>query len=423
MKVIVIGAGLIGISSAYFLAKEGYEVTVIEKNSKPGMGTSYANGGQISACYSEPWASISNLKKMISWMTIESSPILFKPNLDLNQWHYALQFLYQALPFNNRKNIKELLGLSLYSRNTLQELRDDLGDRLQYNYNTSGIATIYTSTKDFEMGKQSAQFMSQFGCHRIIKNKEETIELLPDLNEQLIIHGSDYSPEDETGDALLYCSELEKVCLDMGVKFIYDHEALQFYFADDENIREVYIHPTLKENETFSNDKVIFLDAHAFVLATATSTFKLGDPIGVKPLIYPVKGYSATIDILDHSLITDVSITDSENKMVFTKLGNKLRIAGTAEFNGYDLSLNPVRCNALVNRAKQLFKPGALDYDSTVFWTGLRPTTPSSVPVIKKTSYENLFLNVGHGTLGFTMAAGSGRILTQIIKKYFNGEN
>lgn len=424
MKVVVIGAGLIGISSAYFLAKEGYDVIVIEKNNEPGSETSFANGGQISVCYSEPWASMSNLKKMISWMGKESSPILFKPQFDPNQWNYALQFLYQCLPFNNRKNIKELLGLSLYSRNTLQEMREELGDNLQYNQLTSGILTIYTSEKDFQSGKSAAKFMNQFGCDRIIKTQQETLELLPQLEHaKPTIFGSDFSPEDETGDANLYCKQLAKICLDMGVQFMYGYEALQFYFSDDEHLQGVYVHPTLKDGETNYSKDVFHIEGHAFVLATASLTYKLGIPIGVNPCVYPVKGYSATLDIKDNSLVSDISITDSSHKMVFTKLNNKLRIAGTAEFNGFNYDLNTTRCNALINRAKELFHPNSLDFDNPFFWTGLRPTTPSSVPIIKKTSYENLFLNIGHGTLGFTMAPGSGRILTQTIKKYLNGES
>lgn len=422
MKIIIIGAGLIGISTAYFLAKDGYEVVVVEKNEQPGNGTSFANGGQISVCYSEPWASLSNLKKMISWIGKESSPILFKPQMDINQWMWGSKFLWECLPFNNRKNIKELLGLSLYSRNTLQEMREELGNKFNYNHSTSGILTIYTSEKDFQDGKNAAQFMSQFGCNRIIKSAQETLELAPQLKySSNQIYGSDFSPEDESGDAYLYCSELEKICREMGVQFIYGQEAIQFQFYDDGHIDEVYIHPTIKNNEQYNSDKITYLKAHAFILATASYTSKLTHNLGINVPIYPVKGYSATIDIKDDSLISDISITDTSHKMVFTKIKDKLRIAGTAEFNGFNYELNNIRCEALVNRAKELFHKDSVDFENPTFWTGLRPTTPSSCPIIKGTHYDNLFINAGHGTLGFTMAPGSGKLMHQIIRKYFLG--
>lgn len=421
MKIIVVGAGLIGVSSAYFLAREGFDVTVVEKSSHPAMGTSFANGGQISVCYSEPWASMSNLRKMISWLGKEDSPILFKPSLQLEQWLWGVQFLWQCLPFNNRHNIKELIGLSLYSRNTLQEMRKELGDKLSYNHLTKGILTVYSSSEDFIKGQQDAHFMSQFGCNRIIKNQDEVYAMAPFLkNSQQTIYGADFSPEDESGDARLYCEELTNVCLNMGVKFLFNHEVTTLVpHHEDEFLEAVGVSPVNSDGSLIPHSEFM-LNAQAFVLCTASHSTKFASMLGSYLPIYPVKGYSASFNIKDQSLVNDFSMTDSSKKMVFTKIGNQLRVAGTAEFNGFNMDDNPARSQALVERTKQFYDDNAIDFNSPTFWHGLRPTTPNSIPYLRRL-WHNVFVNAGHGTLGFTLAAGSGKLLSNQLKEHFKG--
>lgn len=422
MKVVVIGAGLIGLSSAYFLAREGFDVTVIEKNPMPALGASFANGGQVSVCYSEPWASTSNLRKMISWLGKEDSPILLKPSFDINQWAWATQFLWQCLPYNNRRNIKELIGLSLYSRNTLQEMRRDLGDKLFYNHQTNGILTVYSSAEDFAKGQQDASFMSQFGCHRIVKSPEQVFEMAPFLKfSQQKIFGADFSPEDETGDAKLFCDSLTQICKDMGVYFLFSHEVTSILPHDGDDFIESVVVTPLDAHSHKINESSFALDAHAFVVCAANHTPAFASMLGSYLPIYPVKGYSATFDIKDQSLVNDFSMTDSSKKMVFTKLGDKLRVAGTAEFNGYNTDDNPARSFSLVSRAQQFYSSDAIDFSSAFFWHGLRPTTPNSIPVIK-IIWQNVILNAGHGTLGFTLAPGSGKIAASKVKQIFKGQ-
>lgn len=297
-------------------------------------------------------------------------------------------------------------------------MRLELGNKLSYNESTSGILTVYSSEKDFIKGQQDAKFMSQFGCNRIIKNAQETLEIAPSLlNASQKIYGSDYSPEDESGDAHLFCIELFNVCKSMGVKFIFNHEVFNLNSYEDEFIDDISVAPIINGQKDLKN--AFLIKAQLFVVAAASYSKNLLNIIGYNLPIYPVKGYSATLNILDNSLVSDVSITDSSHKMVFTKIGDKLRIAGTAEFNGFNYEHNEARSNALINRAKQLYHPNALDFNSPVFWNGLRPTTPSSFPIMRS-YHQNVFVNAGHGTLGFTMAAGSGKIMANNIKSYFS---
>lgn len=406
MKIIILGSGLIGVSSAYFLRKSGHEVTVIDRQNGSGLETSYANGGQISVCYSEPWSSFSNLKKMIGWLGKEDSPILVRPKLNMHQISWGLNFLHECLPSRNQQNIRDMLKLALYSRTTLQEIRQE--ENLSYDQLLNGILTFYTSQDGFEHGIESAKFMSQFGCNRLIKNTEETLAIEPALrNSTLPIYRSDYSPEDESGDALLYTQQMTQICQKMGVQFLFNHEISELV-VNKGKISAVIVknmHTNLMSN----------LTADSFVLALGSYSYPIAKKIGVNLSIYPAKGYSATVPIIDSELVNQVSLTDMDTKTVYTRIGNTLRIAGTAEFNGFDLKLNKNRCDALITRVRKIF-PEGLDYDNTQFWTGLRPATPGNVPIIERTKkYPNLYINAGHGTLGWTMASGSGKLIAQII--------
>ena len=413
MNIIILGAGLIGVSSAYYLNKVGHNVTVIDRQEKSGQETSFANGGQISVCYSEPWSSISNLKKIIGWLGKEDSPILFRPQLDIAQMQWGMRFLKECLPANNKSNIQKMLKIALYSRQSLQELR--AVENLQYEQQTNGILTFYTSKDSFEQGKEAAKFMSAFGCDRYIKTTEETLSIEQSLkNCTLPIYGSDFTPDDESGNALIYTEQLTQICKQNGVQFLFNHDIKKFNLNLDGD--------TITSVVTENNDKSFVLQADKFVLAAGSYSSLLAKSIGVYLPIYPAKGYSATLDITDPDLINYVSLTDMDNKTVYTRLGNKLRIAGTAEFNGYNLDLNEQRCKSLVDRVRKIL-PNGLDYDNPFFWTGLRPATPGNVPIIQKFK-NNLYVNSGHGTLGWTMATGSGKLISQIInnKPLFGNE-
>lgn len=421
MKVIVLGAGLLGVCSAYFLKKEGFEVTVIDRQKDVALETSFANGGQISVCYSEPWSNFSNIKKMISWIGKEDSPLLIKPAFDWKQISWFSKFLIECFPNNNHENIKSMLELSLFSRQTLQTIREE--HNLNYEQQTKGILTFYTSEKSFKEGIKSANFMSSFGCERVIKNKEETFFIEPTLkNSSINIFGSDYTADDESGDAKIFTDKLKDICIESGVKFIFNKEIINVSHFNNK-ISSVFI--TDKFNVISSiknNDKVkilsssreeVFGDIFLNCLGSYSSLF--ANKLGINLPIYPAKGYSATIPIINSELINTVSLTDIDSKIVLTRIGNFLRIAGTAEFNGYNLELNLKRCLALTNRTKILY-PYGLDFNNINYWTGLRPATPGMKPIIRQEKIKNLFTNSGHGTLGWTMAAGSGKRISSLIK-------
>lgn len=422
MKVIILGAGLIGVSSAYFLRKSGHEVTVIDRQPDVSLETSFANGGQISVCYSEPWSSIDNLKNIIKWMGKSDSPILLKPQFNTQQILWGMEFLYNCLPYKNHKNIKDMLKLSLYSRQCLQELRKEYS--LEYKQQTNGILTFYSSQKSLEHGIESANFMNKFGCERIIKSVDETYSIEPTLKNSLIpIYGSDYTPDDESGDAKVYTEQLKNICVAMGVEFLFEKEIIDINQDSKNNsIKSVTIISSSCIVHNLKNEKTVqvnleessIIKGDIFVCALGSYSSLIAKKIGIYLPIYPAKGYSATIPIIEPSLINNVSLTDLDMKIVLTRLGNFLRIAGTAEFNGYNLQLNQDRCFALLERTKKLY-PHGLDYSQTKFWTGLRPATPSNVPIIKKIKYNNFYINSGHGTLGWTMATGSGKLISQII--------
>lgn len=405
-KITVLGSGLIGVCSAYYLQKNGHEVTVIDRQKKSAMETSFANGGQISACYSEPWSSISNLKKIVTWLGKEDSPILFRNTFESKQYIWGLNFLKECMPSRNKENIKAMLELALFSRKELIHLRQELG--LQYPHNSNGILTFYTNHESYQHGIEAARFMSQFGCERIVKSKEETLQIEPILaNSKLNVVGSDYSEDDESGDAHIFCQELTKVCKKMGVKFLFNKN-ISGYAQNGET--------HLIEFEDTKNNEPDYVSSDKVVVCMGSYTHEFMKKLKIHTLIYPAKGYSITVPISNSDLVNHISLTDMDYKIVLTRIGDYLRVAGTAEFNGYDLSINPNRINALVERTK-LVIPEGLNYDKVVPWAGLRPATPGNVPLIGQTKIKNLFINSGHGTLGWTMACGSGKRIQQIIDK------
>jgi D-amino-acid dehydrogenase len=422
MKVVVLGAGLLGVCSAYFLKKDGFDVTVIERQKDVALETSFANGGQISVCYSEPWSNFANIKKMISWIGKEDSPLLIKPSFKWNQISWFSKFLMECFPKNNHENIKSMLEISLFSRKTLQEIRKE--HNLQYEQQTKGILTFYTSEKSFQDGIKSAKFMSKFGCERFIKSKEETFEIEPTLkNSQINIFGSDYTPDDESGDAKIFTEKLKDICIQMGVEFLFGEEIIDVNYQSDK-IYSVFV--TDKKNVISSlknNDKIKIISSikneikgDIFVNCLGSYSTLFAKKLGINLPIYPAKGYSATIPIIKPELINTVSLTDMDMKIVLTRIGNFLRIAGTVEFNGYNLEMNFNRCLVLTNRTKILY-PEGLDFNNVIYWTGLRPATPGMKPIIRQEKIKNLFTNSGHGTLGWTMAAGSGKMISSLISQ------
>jgi D-amino-acid dehydrogenase len=408
MRVIVLGAGLLGVTSAYYLSQLGHEVTVIDRQASPAAETSFANGGQISVSHAEPWANPSAPFKVLQWLGKEDAPLLFRIRADMRQWLWGLQFLRECTPARTRHNIAQIVRLGTYSRDMLQQLRRDTG--LAYDQRTQGILHFYTTQKEFDGALKPAEQMRELGCERLVISADEAVRLEPALAHiRPQLAGATYTAEDESGDANRFARELVKLCEASGVTFRMSHTVTALREAGG-RIDHV--------EATDSEGRFQRLRADAYVLAMGSLSPLYTAPLGIHLPIYPAKGYSVTMPVIDPTKAHQVSLTDDEYKLVFSRYtsetGDRMRIAGTAELNGYDRDLNRVRCEAIVKRVEQLF-PGAGDASQASFWTGLRPATPSNVPIIGQSKLPNLYLNTGHGTLGWTHSCGSGKSIARIV--------
>lgn len=404
MKVIVLGAGVVGTTAAWFLAKAGHQVTVIERQSAAGLETSFANGGQISVSHAEPWAHPGAPLKVFQWMFSEDAPLLFRPRLDPRQWQWCLEFLRECTPARTRHNIRQMVNLGLYSRGQLGELRAETG--IEYDHLQRGILHFYTSHQAFDAAQEPARIMREFGCELDMKTPEECVAIEPALaHARAGIVGGSLTASDESGDAHLFTQRLAALCEKAGVQFLFSHHITSIS-AGGGAVSGVSI--------TGSDGRAMLMTGDAYVVALGSYSPQLLAPLGVRLTIYPAKGYSVTMPVADAAKAHHVSLTDDEYKLVYSRLGDRLRIAGTCELNGYDTALNEVRCQAIIRRTEELF-PGAGDVGQAQYWAGLRPATPSNVPYIGKTKFANLYLDTGHGTLGWTHACGSGRVIADII--------
>ncbi len=404
MHVVVLGAGLLGVTSAYFLRQQGHDVTVIDRQATPAAETSFANGGQISVSHAEPWANPGAPLKVLKWLGQEDAPLLFRLRADLRQWLWGLQFLRECTPARTRHNIRQIVQLGTYSRETLQQLRSERD--IAYDQRTQGILHFYTSQKEFDAAEAPAAQMRELGCDRRVISADEAVRLEPALRHiRPQLAGATYTAEDESGDANRFARELVKRCEEDGVRFLMSHTvtALREVGGELDHVEA-----------TDGEGRFRQIRADAYVLAMGSLSPLYAKALGISLPIYPAKGYSVTMPVKDASMAHQVSLTDDEYKLVFSRLGDRLRIAGTAELNGYDRDLNRVRCEAIVRRVEELF-PGAGDTTQAQFWTGLRPATPSNVPVIGRSTLKKLFLNTGHGTLGWTHACGSGKSIARIV--------
>jgi D-amino-acid dehydrogenase len=404
MNVLVLGAGVIGTTAAWYLRAAGHDVTVVERRSAAGEETSFANGGQISVSHVEPWANPAAPIKILRWLGQPDAPLLFRPRLDWQQWRWGLQFLVECLPWRTRRNMLQILAISAYSGKALKELR--AATRITYDDLQRGILQIYTDRQGFDDAARAAALVRRYGIAREVKTAGECVALEPALAARRDwIVGGTYTATDETGDARKFTQALAARGAELGITFRFGVTVESLAVADGA-VRSVRLVNEDERNEVVAAD--------AYVVCLSSYTPKLLDTIGVRTLVYPAKGYSATLPITNASLAPTISITDDAKKIVFTRLGDRLRVAGTAELSGYDLGLNQLRCEALTRRAGEWFGD-AIDPARPTYWAGLRPATPSNVPRIGKTRYRNLYLNVGHGTLGWTMAAGSGKALAEIV--------
>ncbi len=405
MRMVVLGAGVIGTTSAWYLARAGHEVTVVDRQPEAALETSFANGGQISVSHSEPWANPTAPLKILQWLGREDAPLLFRPRADLAQWLWGLRFLFECLPGRTLRNTETLLELALYSREQLGLLRRDTG--IHYDLQTRGILHLYEEQREFEHARSQMGLLKARGLDVEIKAPQECLAIEPALkNSGPRIVGGVYSASDESGDARLFTRNLSDLCRAEGVNFRFNVSVKRI-----EHSRGAIERVVIDDEEGIEES----LRADAYVVALGSYSPLMLKPIGISVPVYPVKGYSITLPLEPGDEAPQTSLTDHSRKMVFSRLGDRLRVAGTAELNGYDTVMNEPRCEALVKRCFEWF-PRAGRPEKAQFWVGLRPATPSNLPLIGRTKYPNLLLNTGHGTLGWTLACGSGQALADIVK-------
>jgi D-amino-acid dehydrogenase len=404
MRVAVLGAGVVGVTAAWYLAADGHEVTVVDRQDGPALETSFANGGQISASHAEPWANPAAPWQILRWLGREDAPLLFRPRADRDQWRWALQFLVECLPARTRRNTIQCLSLALYSRECLRALRAATG--IEYDHLERGILQFCTDAREFGHAVAAAALMRRYGCEREVRTADQCVALEPALAAcRGRLAGGIYTAGDESGDAQRFTAGLARLAAARGVAFRW-RTTVTALAVEGDAVRGARCTGERGDEE--------WLGADGYVVALGSYSPLLLRPVGVPAPVYPVKGYSLTIAVGDHRGAPTMSLTDLAHKIVITRLGDRLRVAGTAEISGYGTELNAVRCEALLQRSFDLF-PDAGERASAQFWTGLRPATPSNVPLVGRTRYANLFLDTGHGTLGWTMACGSGRALADIV--------
>lgn len=419
MNITVLGAGIIGISTAWHLAERGHQVTVVDRQPDAALETSFANAAQISVSYCEPWANREAPLKALKWMFSKEAPLLFRPQVPLGeglrQYTWGLQFLANCNDTAFERNVQQLVALGSYSHSALKEVIANTG--IEFNRMEKGIAHFYIDQKSFDAAASAAALMAKYGVNRRVVSKEELLKIEPAfrLYADRIVGGT-YTQSDESGDARVFTQELARRCAERGVRFLWKHDVVSLNRAGGE-IGSV----TVRAQATGQQSTLV---ADQFVVAMGSYTAPLLRSVGVNLPIYPGKGYSATFKILRPELAPKVSFIDDSVKCAVSRLGDELRIAGTIEVGGYDLTLDSdlarARCHMLARRVEAIF-PGVCDTrleeegGNPRFWTGLRPATPTNIPYIGKSRVGRLWVNAGHGTLGWTHGAGSGKAIAELI--------
>ncbi|MBK5104656.1 MAG: D-amino acid dehydrogenase [Burkholderiales bacterium] len=400
MKIAVLGAGVVGVTSAWYLARAGHEVTLIDRQAAAAMETSFANGGQVSTSHAEPWANPATPKQVLKWLGREDSPMLFRLRADPYQWAWGLAFLRECLPARTKANAAQIAAINHYSKAQLQALRAETG--IQYERQARGILRLYHDHHALGEALAAAGAERQHGVDLRDLTAAECVQLEPALSASTTpIAGGVWAASDESGDAHKFTQELARLCAARGVQFRYGSRVERIETEGARVVRAL-----LGEGESIAAD--------AYVVALGSYSPLLLRPLGISIPVYPLKGYSITLPLAPGDVAPQISISDGAHKLVMSRLGNRLRVAGTAELTGYDNAINEVRCRAIVRRTFELF-PQAGRPEQAEFWAGLRPATPGGVPCIGRTRYANLYLNTGHGTLGWTMACGSGAAIADIV--------
>ena len=389
MKILVLGSGVIGVTSAWYLARAGHDVTLVDRQPRAAMETSFANGGQVSWGAANPWAAPGMPGKALGWLFRRHSPLVLRPRLDPAMWLWLGRMLRNCTNTRYLANKERQLRLARYSHACLNELRDELD--LHYDQSTHGLLILYRRARDLEAATREALPLDRLGIRYRFLERAACVAHEPALGDSRgTITGGMLFPDDESGDCRRFTEQLATHAQQQGVKFTAATSVIRLA-ADGDRITHV-----VTDRGDFAAD--------AYVLACGSYSPLLLRPLGVRLPVYPVKGYSITVPITNDAAAPQGTLTDETYKVVITRLGNRLRAAGTAELCGYDLRLRRARLATLVHVVRDLF-PSVGDLAAAEPWAGLRPMTPDNPPVIGATPYQNLFLNTGHGTLGWTWPA------------------
>jgi len=399
VHVAVLGAGVIGTSIAYYLARAGHRVTVLERQPGAGLETSFANAGEVSPGYSAPWAGPGVPVKAIKWLLMLHRPLVIWPLADWAMWRWGLAMLANCNARAYDVNKSRMLRLAEYSRDCLRQLRADTG--IAYDERAQGTLQLFRTPKQLDATGADIDILRRFGVPFEVLDRDGCLRHEPALARvRDKLAGGLRLPGDETGDCFQFTQQLAAMATEAGAQFRYGA-----------SVRQLAVAGGRIDGVAVSSGAVI---ADAYVLALGSYSPLLARPLGLDLPVYPVKGYSLTVPITDAAGAPESTVMDETHKVAVTRLGNRIRVGGTAELAGYDLRLRAARRSTLEHVVSDLFPAGG-DVARAEFWTGLRPMTPDGTPIVGPTRYPNLYAATGHGTLGWTMAAGTGRVVADLI--------
>lgn len=399
MQVLILGSGVIGTTVAYYLAKAGHEVTVLDRQRAPALETSYANAGEVSPGYSAPWAGPGVPLKAIKWLLMRHSPLVIKPMLDPPMWRWGIAMLCNCTHARYELNKGRMVRLAEYSRDCLQQLRADTG--IRYDERSLGTLQLFRTQKQLDGTGKDIEILKAYGVPYQLLDREGCVRHEPALaavREKFV--GGLRLPGDETGDCFKFTQALAQLAEAAGVRFRFG-VGITDIARDAAGVTAIH------------TDTGPFR-AERYVVALGSYSPQLLKPLGIRLPVYPVKGFSITVPISDPAMAPESTVMDETFKVAVTRLGDRIRVGGTAQLSGYDLGLNDRRRDTLEHVVTDLFPQGG-SVEGAEFWTGLRPMTPDGTPILGATPLSNLLLATGHGTLGWTMAAGTGRVMADLI--------